>query len=75
MIAQGGLQPLEKTGTAVYCDSTRAFDLHDPVRPRVEGRNCAYGLVSVFTDDGWVFHSVTVNYTNESDWRACLRAS
>lgn len=32
----------------------RAFDLHDPLCPKIEGRECACGLVSVFTNDRWV---------------------
>jgi hypothetical protein len=41
----------------------RAFDLHDPLCPRAEGRDCTCGLVSVFTNDRWVayvdaFHAV-----------------
>ena len=32
----------------------RAFDLHDPACPRIEGGDCACGLVSIFTNDRWV---------------------
>lgn len=37
-------------------EPTRAFDLHNPACPRVEGGNCACGLVSIFTNDRWVAH-------------------
>lgn len=32
----------------------RAFDLHDPACPKVEGGACACGLVSIFTNARWV---------------------
>jgi hypothetical protein len=32
----------------------RAFDLHDPACPKIDGGECARGLVSVFTNGRWV---------------------
>lgn len=45
----------------------RVFDLHEPACPRTDGRDCACGLVSIFTNERWVayvdmFHAIQEIY-------------
>lgn len=47
-------QGRQEVARAAIGQPLRAFDLHDPACPKIEGRECTCGLVSIFTNDRWV---------------------
>lgn len=60
-------QGRQEVARAAIGQPLRAFDLHDPACPKIEGRACCCGLVTVFTNDRWVayvdmFHTLVYQY-------------